>query len=116
LHIEDLRSELNRYDVYAGYEFAEELENQLVFDVRKYVSSEKNEKNERALFSMVNDFMTSLHLTRFDAFGHMRISAARYPSTRLAFTPRYCATSKTGKNTLMVVETLRITSLLSTTT
>jgi len=69
-HIEDLRSELNRYDVYAGYEFAEELENQLVFDVRKYVSSEKN---EHTLFSIVNDFMTSLHLTRFDAFGQMRM-------------------------------------------
>ncbi len=69
-HIEDIRSELNRYDVYAGYEFVEELENQLVFDVRKYVSSEKN---ERALFSIVNDFMTSLNLTRFDAFGQMRM-------------------------------------------
>lgn len=69
-HIDDLRSELNRYDVYVGNEFAEELENQLVFDVRKYVSSEKA---ERALFSILNDFMTSLNLTRFDAFGQMRI-------------------------------------------
>src|ERR1700686_1341753 len=64
-HIEDLRSELNRYDVYAGYEFAEELENQLVFDVRKYVSSEKN---ERALFSIVNNFINSFNIILFYPF------------------------------------------------
>ncbi|HEX6484856.1 MAG TPA: hypothetical protein VF043_38925 [Ktedonobacteraceae bacterium] len=68
--IEDLRSELNTSGMNAGCEFIEEMENQIVLEVQKYISGEKNES---ALFSVVNAFVTSLNLSPFNAFGQMRI-------------------------------------------